>query len=115
MALDVMKSVEIIEVMENYIARRRPPVEIRDKLDINYRLDNQSIILFEISPIWNDESNYQTNDFAKATFDKKNDFWKLYWMRANLKWNLYRPHPTVRFVQEFLEVVDADAYGCFKG
>ncbi|WP_336518016.1 DUF3024 domain-containing protein [Pollutibacter soli] len=115
MTLDVMKSVEIIEVMENYIARKRPPIEIRDKLDINYRLDNQSIILFQIRPIWNDQSNYQTIDYAKATFDKKNALWKLYWMRANQKWNIYKPQPTVRFVQQFLEIVDTDTYGCFNG
>ena len=41
MSLDVMNSVEIIEIMENYIAKNRPPKEIRDKLDINYRLENQ--------------------------------------------------------------------------
>jgi Protein of unknown function (DUF3024) len=115
MSLDVMNSVEIIEIMENYIAKNRPPIEIRDKLDINYRLENQSIILFEVRPVWNDKAKYQTHDFAKATFDKKNNIWKLYWLRANLKWNSYPLQPTVKNVRDFLEIVDLDTHGCFKG
>jgi hypothetical protein len=34
--------------MENFLTRRRPPVHIREKLDINYRIENQSILIFEI-------------------------------------------------------------------
>jgi hypothetical protein len=110
-----MNSVEIIEIMENYIAKIRPPKEIRDKVDINYRLGNQSIVLFEIRPIWNDKTKYQTHDFAKAIFNKKNNIWKIYWLGANLKWNLYRQQPTVKNVRDFIEVVDLDTHGCFKG
>ena len=115
MALDVMNTVEIIELMENYIAKVRPPKEIRDKLDINYRIENQSIILHEIRPDWKDKTTYRMHDFAKTTYDKKNKVWKIYWQRASLKWDLYKPKPTVAALKDFLKEVDLDKYGCFKG
>jgi hypothetical protein len=115
MAIDAIQTVEIIETMENFIARIRPPESIRSKLDIGYRIANQSIVLFEIRPFWDDNTQYHNYDFAKTTYSKKSGVWKIYWLRASLKWNLYAPCPTVKTLSEFLEVVDADQYGCFKG
>ncbi|HEX5024332.1 MAG TPA: DUF3024 domain-containing protein [Agriterribacter sp.] len=115
MALDALNTVDIIETMENYVARMRPPEEIRHKLDINYRIDNQSIILFEIRPSWRDKTQYLDHDFAKTTYEKKNSVWKIYWLRANLQWTLYDPAPTVKKLVDFLELVEIDKYGCFKG
>jgi hypothetical protein len=115
MALDVLNTVDIIEAMENFISRTRPPKEIRDELDVNYRIDNQSIILFEIRPSWQDKTQQLTHDFAKTTFDKKNDVWKIYWLRASLKWNVYEPAPTVKKLSDFLKIVEADKYHCFRG
>ena len=41
--------------------------------------------------------------------------WKLYWQRADLKWHGYKPKTEVNSVEEFLEIVEADEYGCFYG
>ena len=54
MSLSLFNTIDIIEIMENAIERMRPPKDIRDKLDLGYRIDNQSIILFEIHPKYND-------------------------------------------------------------
>jgi hypothetical protein len=115
MALDILQSVGIIELMENYIERARPSIEIRDKLDIGYRIDNQSIILFTRRPFWQDPKKIIYSDYAKATFNKKNNVWKIYWMRASGKWNLYDPKPKASKLSDFLAEVDQDKYGCFKG
>lgn len=40
MAIDTLKTLEIIEVMEIFLSRIRPPEDIRDKLDIGYTIDN---------------------------------------------------------------------------
>jgi hypothetical protein len=52
MTLDITKSVDIIETMENYISKVRPEPEIRNKLDLNYEISDQSVILNEIRPAW---------------------------------------------------------------
>ncbi len=53
MTLDITQSVDIIEIMENYMSKVRPRPEIRDKLDLEYQIDGQSVILNEIRPFWN--------------------------------------------------------------
>lgn len=115
MPLDLTNTVDIIELMENYIQRIRPPENIREKLDVNYRIENQSIILFEIRPRFQDPDNKIELDYAKATYVKSTNCWKVYWMRANLKWALYDLKPEVSNLKDFTNLVDEDKYHCFKG
>ena len=52
---------------------------------------------------------------AKATYVRTRDLWKIFWMRADLKWHGYEPVPTVGSIDKFLAVVNEDRYGCFFG
>ena len=115
MALNLENTVDIIELMENYIESMRPPADIRDKLDINYAIDKQSVIIYEIRPAFRDPSKKIESPNAKATYVKKEDCWKVFWMRSNLKWYPYDPKPKVKTLKKFLEVVQKDEYGCFRG
>ena len=115
MSLDISKSVDIIEIMENYISRVRPNPEIRHNLDLNYEIDNQSVILNEIRPVWNNPEKIMVSGYAKATYVKNKNIWKVYWMRANNKWYPYQPKEIVNTLKDFLKLVDEDKYGCFNG
>ena len=115
MKFDITQSVEIIEIMENYISKVRPRPEIRNQLDIGYELLNQSVILNEIRPQWNNPSIMMASGYAKATYVKVNKTWKVYWKRADSKWHQYEPKPTVSSLKHFLKLVDEDKYACFKG
>lgn len=114
MAIDALDAVEIIEVLENYIARNRPPEHIRKQLDIGYRIENQSIYLFELRPDWQIPEIIRHEDFAKTTFVKRQNTWKVYWLRGNLKWYTYDPKPQVKKLIDFLKLVDEDKYACFR-
>ena len=115
MSFDVLESSEIIETLENYLDRVRPEPEIRDQLDIGYTMEGQSIILLEIRPIWNKPGEIQNIPYAKASYIRSQRIWKIYWMRANLKWYGYDPTPSVKKLSTFLRIVDEDKLGCFKG
>ncbi len=52
---------------------------------------------------------------AKATHQRSKRMWKLYWQRADLKWHGYQPVREVQPLEQFVAVVDEDAYGCFFG
>lgn len=39
--------------MEAFLERKRPPEHIRPKLDIGYKIEDQSIIIYEIRQFWN--------------------------------------------------------------
>lgn len=115
MPLDALDQVDIIETMENYLEKARPPQHIRPKLDIQYSIEGQSIILLEVRPVWDNPSEYRSCGYAKATYVKSKKIWKLYWMRGNLQWYPYDIKPQVKTLKEFLQIVDEDKYHCFKG
>lgn len=115
MAIDILKTVDIIEIMVNYLEEVRPPEEIRKQLDLGYKIEDQSVILTEIRPFWDNPSEYAERGYAKATFIKSKNVWKIFWLRANQKWNSYDPVPEVSTLDEFLDVVDEDKYHCFRG
>ena len=115
MSLDAIQTVELIEVMENYIQAKRPPENMRSQIDIGYGIDGQSIVIHEIRPRWDDPSVFFERPIAKATFVKAKNLWKLFWMRADLKWHTYSPTPTVKNLKKFVAIVDEDKHGCFWG
>lgn len=108
-----------IEKYENLVAafieKRRPPVDIRDKIDIGFRIKGQSIEIFEI------RSHYKNADIkieeavAKTTFVRSQQVWKVFWMRSDLIWHVYQPKPEVRTLTKFLDLVHEDTCGCFWG
>jgi len=51
-----------------FMAKRRPPVHIRDKLDLGYRIENQSVEIFEIRPRWDRPSEKMESPVARATY-----------------------------------------------
>jgi hypothetical protein len=101
--------------MDAFIEKRRPPEHIRDQLDLSYRIEEQSIVIFEIRPQWNDPQSIVESPVAKTTWVKSRKVWKIYWMPSDLKWHLYPPLPEVDSLQEFINEVDADSNHCFFG
>lgn len=116
MAIDIFKTLEIIEVVENYVERIRPKEEhIRKELDISYRIEDQSVIIFEIRPKWNDATEILNIDVAKTTYVKSANNWKIFWKRASGLWESYKPNATVKTIAEFVQIVEEDKHSCFWG
>jgi hypothetical protein len=115
MAFNDLDMKRIEKALDAFLAKRRPPAHIRAELDISYRIVDQSVEIFEIRPQWNDPSVICHHSFAKATYVRTQNRWKIFWMHATLKWQSYEPAPTVASISEFLDVVDADEYRCFFG
>ena len=114
MGLDALNTADVIEVMENFIDQNRPPENVRHEVDLSYRIENQSIYVYEIRPLWNNPAEIIHSDIAKTTYVKSENVWKVYWMRGNLKWYPYDP-PTVKTLKKFAELVSEDKKGCFWG
>jgi hypothetical protein len=115
MAFNDLDRKHIEKAMIGFLAKRRPTAHIRSDLDVGYRFSGQSVQILEIRPQWNDRSIIHERPIAKATFVRTQGLWKIFWMRASLKWHGYEPTPTATSIDEFLSVVDADPYGCFFG
>lgn len=115
MAFSEFEQKKIEKAFAAFLAKRRPAPHIRPELDFGYRLAGQSVELFEIRPQWDDRTRICKHPFAKATYVKTRNAWKVFWQRADLKWHGYQPDLTVPTIEKFLEVVDRDDHGCFFG
>lgn len=115
MALSEFEIKKIERAASAFLAKRRPPEHIREQLDLSWRLEKQSIYLYEIRPVWNNPSEKQELEFAKATFIRSQGIWKIYWMRQDLKWHCYEPDAQVKSIEQFFEVIEMDEFGCFFG
>lgn len=115
MSLDILLTLDTIEVLENYIDKVRPIEELRDQVDVAYKIENQSIIIYEVRPRFNQPDQTFESAIAKATFVKATDCWKVFWQRADLKWHPYKPKPIVKTIKEFVTLVEKDEHYCFWG
>ena len=101
--------------LEKFLAAKRPPAHIRAQLDFGYRINDQSVEIFEVRPSFRDPSHKTETPVAKTTYVKFQKVWKVYWMRQDLKWHSYPSTPQVRHFEEFLTLVTEDANACFFG
>lgn len=101
--------------LAKFMERRRPPPDIRPKLDLGYRISGQSVEIVEIRPDWQNPKLMMEHPVAKATFVRKKNRWRVFWMRRDLKWHGYEPAPEVHSLEAYLHVVDRDDYCCFFG
>ena len=115
MAFSELETKRLERVVSEYIDKRRPPPHIRDELDLGFQIRGQSIEIFEIRPLWNDNTKRIEQAVAKATYVKNQHVWKIYWQRADLKWHRYDPVPEVNTVEEFLSGGDVDDHCCCFG
>lgn len=103
------------KIIANYIESIRPPAELRKSVDLGYSFSEKEVILFEIRSS-SDETNQLIHyPFVKAKFVKVHQNWKIYRMRGAGKWELYEPNPTVRDLAEFVDTVEEDELGYFRG
>lgn len=103
--------------VEAYVKSKRPPADIRHKLDFGFSYEKNTFEIFEIRPVWRspDPNDYRKSSFVKFRYIKSRKIWKLYWMRASGKWELYEPFPESINVDQILDCIETDAYGCFYG
>ena len=81
MALSEIELMHCMKALAQFMERRRPPAHIRDQLDISYRVAGHSVELLEIRPDWQDRTKTMETPFAKATFVRTRNHWKVFWMR----------------------------------
>jgi hypothetical protein len=73
------------KLVEQFVQKRRPPPNIRNELDLGFRVKGQSVEIFEIRPMWRSPSKKIEEAVAKSTYVKTQGVWKVYWQRADLK------------------------------
>lgn len=103
----------IEKYIQEWVENNRPSKEIRDEVDYSYEFDKGVFILFEIRLLF--DGDRVSFPVVKASFVKKTNTWKLYWMRSNNKWCLYEPNTKMNTIFDVFREIDKDQYGCFFG
>lgn len=104
-----------LTIEKHFWSKRRPPVEMRDKICEGQRFTGYTLDLFYVRPRWQRPGETIDSPVARIRYIKSRELWQLYWMRADLKWHRYVPHPVTLNLEEALRVIDEDANGCFFG
>ena len=115
MPISLLQTLDIIEAMEGFIDKKRPPEHIRHQVDLSYNIEDQSIFIVEIRPNWKNPELKIECPIAKTTFVKAKNQWKVFWMRGNGNWVPYTPQATIESLSEFLNLVVEDKHHCFWG
>lgn len=106
---------EVIAAMKKFLVVVRPPEEDRDELDIAYKIEGQSIIIFELRPQWNKPKTITQYPFAMATYIKAENLWKVFYMSENSNWEVYKQKASVSSIKEFTKLIEDDKYQYFFG
>jgi hypothetical protein len=115
MTLSEFETKRYEKLVAKFVEKRRPPPHVRMELDLTFRIQGQSIEIYEVRRHWEDKTKMLEHPIAKATYNKSKRNWKVYWQRADLKWHSFEPSPEVESIEDFLALVQTDQYGCFFG
>lgn len=115
MAFTPEQNTVIEATMAAFLEVKRPAPDIRLQVDLAWRIEKQSIIIYEDRLHWKDPSQRIHNDMAKATYVKSANKWKVYWLRSDGKWYSYTPAPEVENLRNFTQLVIEDEAGAFFG
>lgn len=115
MAFSEFELASNLKALGAFLERRRPPENLRSKVDLGFSIVGHTIDLFEIRPAWGNRRKTDQDPFARIRFVRTAREWRLYWMRANLKWYRYEPDHVYNSLADALKAVDDDLDGCFFG
>lgn len=107
--------IERYSELASQYCERTVPAHVHHQVWMGFKIEGHSITLIEYCVDWQDKTKTIPHPIAKTTYVRTTDEWRIYWMRADLKWHGYLPCPSVETFEEFLEVVDQDEWCCFFG
>ena len=106
---------ECLSAVGSFIQRRRPPPKLRAQLDYRANIKGSEVVLVEVRPAYNDKRRTIEHAIAKAKWIGSRKVWRLFWMRADMKWHSYQPMPEARTFKAVMTEVERDLHCCFFG
>ena len=104
-----------IENAVGELCKRRFPAHPREQLRTVYAVTGHDVTVYEERPRWDRAGEWISHGIAKFKYNRTRNVWKLYWMRADLKWHLYEPLLESRTINRLFAEVDKDPHGTFIG
>lgn len=93
----------------------RAPDRVRDKVQILYRRERNSYILYQWRITFSRPGEWHEEPVAKFTYNATKRTWKLLRMDRNLRWRKYEWAEETPDLERLLAEVDRDPYCFFWG
>lgn len=78
-----------IEQIVDVFCSKRSPGRLKDKLRLTYAVKGHEVVIVERRPRWDNQTEWTETPVAKLKFIRSANKWRLYWQRADLKWDEY--------------------------
>ena len=113
MAFNDIVLANIEKCMEFFLEKRRPAEHLRDELDLQYRIEDDSVVIFEVRLLtW---SNTRVEEpVAKIVYNQITGSWSLLWMDKDSNWHHYDEKMLGSF-SDAIKLVEDDLQGYFFG
>jgi len=112
----IFNDIEVADIkrcMEFFMEKRRPAEHIRDELDLKYRIEDNSVVIFEVRRLtWSD--SLAEEPIAKITHNKAAGSWSLLWMDKDSNWHNYDGKMLGSF-SDAIKLVEDNSHGYFFG
>lgn len=104
-----------VEKTVGSLCSEKTPQHLKNQLRFEYKIEKQSVIMYEVRPAWKNPSEFTRMPLAKLTYVRSENLWKLYWQRASGKWVSYEPKESSADLEDLVGEIGKDAHGCFFG
>jgi len=104
-----------IEQTVGVFCAKRSPVHLKDKLRLTYTVKGHEVVIVERRPRWDNQTEWTEMPVAKLKFIRSANKWRLYWMRADMKWHEYPGLSSSNSLNDLVQEIDADPLACFFG
>jgi frataxin-like iron-binding protein CyaY len=108
-------TIKLIETKLTEYCERRIPIDIRDQVNLTFKIIRDKVTLIETRPYFRNPSIWTESPVAQFRFDNENNKWTLYCMDRNSRWHLYDLIKPSADFDDMLKALDDDRTGIFWG
>ena len=103
-----------MEKINTYLYNR-VPLKLRSEIGFLVKAQYNRITSSEKRPLFSDPYRASCVEFVQFRYTDYDKRWHLYWMRKFNKWWPYVPRKPVYTIDDCIEELEADVWGCFWG
>jgi len=104
-----------IEQTVGVFCGKRSPAHLKDKLRLVYAVKGHEVVITERRPRWDNQTEWIETPVAKLKFIRSANKWRLYWIRADMKWHEYSGLSSSNRLEDLVQEIDDDPQACFFG
>ncbi|MGQ0557221.1 MAG: DUF3024 domain-containing protein [Nitrospiraceae bacterium] len=108
MAFSKVDLKQIEQTVGTVFCGKHSPAHLNDKLRLVYAVKDHEVVIAERRPRWDNETEWTESPVAKLKFIRSANKWRLYWMRADMKWHEYPGLSSSTRLEDLVQEINTD-------